>query len=161
MAAFLLTCFGAILSLTDIYRHDSDVAYPTLFAVIALIPAILLSPLARYQGKAPESMLKLLHSYSLIAGIIAGIIVGIKFLENVDIFFAFFVLPGFLAVLRAYFLDVKSSARSTFMRIGVIWLSIGFFPSFLYFISNFIPHVADDEHFWISGGIFTNWDFIK
>jgi hypothetical protein len=47
------------------------------------------------------------------------------------------------------------------MRIGTIWLSIGFFWSFLYFLSNFIPHVADDEHFWVDGGIFANWHFVK
>lgn len=47
------------------------------------------------------------------------------------------------------------------MRAGTILLSIGFFWSFLYFLSNFIPHVADNEHFWIDGGIFANWHFVK
>lgn len=47
------------------------------------------------------------------------------------------------------------------MRVGAIWLSIGFFWSFLYFLSNLAPHVSDDENFWINGGIFTNWHYIK
>lgn len=47
------------------------------------------------------------------------------------------------------------------MRSGAIWLSLGFFGSFIYLISNFVPHVADDEHFLVDGGIFTNWYYIK
>lgn len=47
------------------------------------------------------------------------------------------------------------------MRAGTIWLSLGFFSSFIYLVSNFIPHVADHEHFWKEGGVFQNWDYIK
>lgn len=47
------------------------------------------------------------------------------------------------------------------MVMGTLWLSIGYFMTFIYLIANFAPHVADKEHFWKEGGIFTNWYFIK
>lgn len=161
LAAFLLTCFGAILSLIEIYGTNSHVLYPTLFAIVALIPAALVAPLAKLNTKTPDSMMQFMHVYSITAAIIAGIILVIKFIQDLDFAFAFFILPGFLMVLKSYFQETKNPTRSTLMRIGVIWLSIGFFSSFLYFLSNFIPHVADDEHFWKNGGIFTNWHWIK
>lgn len=161
LAAFLFTSFGALLSLSSIYGWSDEVLYPTLYALFALIPAIALAPIAKLQWHTAESMMKFINVYSLIATVIACIIIGIKFIEEVDFAFAFFILPGFLLVLKTYFQDPKASTRWTLMRIGVIWLSLGFFTSFIYFISNFVPHVADDEHFWKDGGIFTNWYWIK
>lgn len=105
--------------------------------------------------------MRFVTTYSIIATVVAGIIIAIKLLKDLDFAFAFFILPGFLLVLKAYFQDVKNTTRGTLMRVGAIWLSVGFFSTFIYFISNFVPHVADDEHFWVDGGIFTNWHFIK
>jgi hypothetical protein len=31
----------------------------------------------------------------------------------------------------------------------------------LFFVANLAPGVANNEHFWVDGGIFTNWHFIK
>lgn len=161
LAAFLFSFFGWVLSLVHIYSDNSTVMYPTVFAVLALVPAILLAGAVRLQGKTPATMKKFIDVYSAIAALIAALIVIVKVLKGMDFSFAIFVFPGFLMVLTAYIQWAKNPTRGTLMRVGTIWLSVGFFWSFLYFLSNFIPHVADDEHFWIDGGIFANWHFVK
>jgi hypothetical protein len=161
LAAFLFSFFGWLLSLIHIYSDSSNVVYPTVFAVLALVPAILLAVAVRIQGKTPDTMKRFIDVYSAIAALIAVLIVVIKVLKGMDFGFAIFVFPGFLMVLTAYIQWAKNPTRGTLMRVGTIWLSVGFFWSFLYFLSNFIPHVADDEHFWIDGGIFANWHYIK
>ncbi len=161
LAAFLFSFIGWILSLIHIYSDTSDVSYPTVLAVLSLIPAMLLAGAVRLQWKTPVTMRKFIDSYSIVAAVIAALIIFIKVLKGMDFTFALFILPGFLMVLTAYIQWAKNPVSSTNMRVGTIWLSIGFFGSFLYFLSNFIPHVADDEHFWIDGGIFANWHFVK
>lgn len=150
------------MSLALIYgRLHASLEYPTLLAMISLFPAITLAPLVRIQGKTPASMTSFINIYSIIATGIALIILAVKFLAHLDFAFAFFVLPGFLMILKSYFSPETSTTRSTLMRAGATWLSIGYFYSFFYFVGNLVPKVADDEHFWIDGGIFTNWHVIK
>jgi hypothetical protein len=146
--------------LYHIYIDSSDVTYPTLLAVVSLIPAMVLYPIGNLQEKTPKEMLTYLKTHSGFAFILAILIVLLKLLDSLDFAFALFVLPGFLTILYAY-LKPTMSHRGDVMRFGAFWLSIGFSTTFLYFVSNFIPHVADDEHFWKRGGIFTNWYFIK
>ena len=96
-------------------------------------------------------MKQFIHVYSVFAGIMALLTLTIKILINIDFSFAFFVFPGFLMVLWSFLQNERTSTRATLMRIGCIWLSIGFLGTFIYFLSNFIPHVADKEHFWRNG----------
>jgi len=162
IAAFLFSFFWGLFSLIHIYSDNNAlVTYPTVFAVLALIPAILLAAAVRLQGNTPETIRKFIDTYSAIAALITVLIVFVKVLKGMDFSFAIFILPGFLMVLAAYIQWAKNPTRGTLMRAGTIWLSIGFFWSFLYFLSNFIPHVADDKHFWVDGGIFANWHFVK
>lgn len=50
LAAIAFTGVGGLFSLIEIYgTPDSLISYPTLFAIIGLIPAILLSPMANIQ----------------------------------------------------------------------------------------------------------------
>ncbi len=163
LAAFLFSFFGAILSFSYIYSGmgSSTVPYPTIMAVISLMPAILLAPIVYLQGKTSDTMRKFIAVYSLIAWVIACLIILVKILQNIDFTFAIFIFPGFVMVLSAFFQWAKNPTRWTLMRAGTIWLSLGFFSSFIYLVSSFIPHVADNEHFWKEGGIFQNWDYIK
>lgn len=161
LAAFLFSLFGGLFSLVNIYGTATTTDYPTLMAIVSLIPAILLAPAVYLQGKTPATMQKFINVYSLIAALIAALIFIVKVLKGMDFAFAIFVLPGFIMVLTAYLQWASNPTRGTLMRSGSIWLSIGFFGSFMYFLSSFIPHAADREHFWKNGGIFTNWYFIK
>jgi hypothetical protein len=146
----------------EIYGSSSNirVAYPTLTAIIGLVPAILLAPIVYLHGKTPKDTVTFTNIFSLAALVIAAIILLLKIIDTLDFEFSFFVLPGFLAIAYAY-VQKSYAYRGNLMRLGAIWLSFGFLSTFLYFISNFIPHVADKEHFWIGGGIFENWYFIK
>lgn len=160
LSAFFFSFLGGVLSFSYIYgKNPPD--FPTIFSVLSLLPAISLAPLVHLQGKTPESVKKFLNIYSLIAFLLAILVILLRVLKSLDFWFAIFVLPGFLMVLFAYIQGNKNPTRGTLMRIGSIWVSVGFFWSFLYFIANFIPHVADTKHFWIDGGIFANWHFIK
>jgi hypothetical protein len=161
LAAFLFSLFWWILSLVHIYSDNSAVTYPTITAVLSLVPAILLAGAVGIQKKTPTTMRMFIDVYSAVAALLAILIIALKILRDIDFSFAIFILPGFIMVLVAYIQWAKNPTRGTLMRVGTIWLSVGFFWSFLYFLSNFIPHVADDEHFWIDGGIFANWHFIK
>jgi hypothetical protein len=76
--------------------------YPTLFAVASLIPALLIAPLVRLQGKTPASVVEFVNVYSVIAAIIIVLIICIKFIQTLDFGFAFLVFPGFLIVLWTY-----------------------------------------------------------
>ena len=161
IASFLFSCFGAILAFSTIYGKDGATDSPTLLAIISLIPAILLSPISRINPKLADTTKMYTDAYSITAMIIAILLFAIKMLKELDFSFAIFILPWCIAVLYSYFQWSKNPARSTFMVMGTLWLSIGYFMTFIYLIANFAPHVADKEHFWKEGGIFTNWYFIK
>lgn len=102
IAAFLFSFFGAILSLSHIYSGDYSIEFPTTLAVIALVPSMFLAPLAYLQEKTPETMKKFLRTYSFLAALVAGLLVLVKVLNNLDFAFAIFVLPGFIMILIAY-----------------------------------------------------------
>jgi len=89
--------------LIHIYSDNNAlVTYPTVFAVLALIPAILLAAAVRLQGNTPETIRKFIDTYSAIAALITVLIVFVKVLKGMDFSFAIFILPGFLMVLAAY-----------------------------------------------------------
>ena len=119
LASLILSFVGGVLALMHIYGYDSynSIAYPTLFAVIALIPAILLAPLVRLQGKTPASVVEFVNIYSVIAGVIAAFIVVIHFIQFFDFSFAFMVFPGFLIVLWTYLGKFQSTNRGTMMQV--------------------------------------------
>lgn len=102
LAAFLFSLFGGALTLIHVYSDNSVVTYPTIFAVLSLIPAMFLAIAVRIQGKTPDTMKKFIDVYSIFAALIAALIVIIKVLDTMDFNFAIFVLPGFLMVLTAY-----------------------------------------------------------
>lgn len=162
LASTLLTFFGAVSAFFTIYIFNSDVIlYPTVFAVLALLPAILLAPLTQMQKNTPKSAIGFIRMYSMSALIIASILIIGKIIDHVDTGFAFLLLPGFLIVVWAFFQPSASANRVDMMRIGVVWMSVGFFYSFFYLLANLAPHVADDEFLVRNGGIFANWYFIK
>ncbi len=161
IASFLFSCFGAILAFSYIYWEWVPTEYPTFFAVLSLLPAIALAPMVRLNHETPDSTKKFSDIYSIIACLITVLIIVAKVLKELDFSFAIFILPGFVAILTAYFQWAKNPTRSTLMRIWILWLSIGFFMTCIFFIANLVPNVADKEHFWKEGGIFTNWHFIK
>jgi uncharacterized integral membrane protein len=160
LSAILFTGTGAAISIYEIYFTFSAVVYPTVIALTSLLPAILLYSLDSFHTSTPKEMKSFLKKYSIFSLILALFILISKLVDSLDFMFAAFVLPGFIAILYAYF-KPGLTQRAGIMRFGAIWLSIGFFSTFFYFVSNFIPHVADDEHLWKNGGVFANWYFIK
>ena len=108
-----------------IYGYESrTVLYPTLFAVLSLTPAILIAPLVRIQAKTPVSVVEFVNIYSVVAAIIAGVIIFIEFIQTLDFSFAFLVLPGFLVVLWVYLGKVRAENRGTLMRFGTMLVSV-------------------------------------
>ncbi len=161
LASILFSLFGGVLALTHIYGGNSDVEYPTVFAIFALIPAMLLAILVRLQGKTPKDATDFVNIYSTTALVIAIFILVIKFVQTLDFSFAFLVLPGFFIVLWTYFQGPAIQNRGSMMRIGTTLVTIGFFYSFFYFVANLAPHVADGTFFFTGWAIFENWEFIK
>jgi hypothetical protein len=159
----LLTLFGAFFAFQKIYFFPDDVALSmnqTMLAVISLIPAILTFPIAKSTDRTPKDMVHLSKMYSIIALTIAVFLTIGELLDNLDVLFVFFVLPWFIMVLMSL-IQNKSPSRGTLLRIWSILVWIGVIPSFLFFVANLAPGVANNEHFWVDGGIFTNWHFIK
>ncbi len=161
LASVLFTFFWGVLALKHIYGELANVEYPTLFAIVGLIPAMLLAVIVRLQWKASKEATEFVNIYSAIATIIALLILIIKFIQTLDFAFAFMVLPGFLIVLWTYLKGTQIQNRGSMMRMGTGLLTVGFFSSFIYFIANLAPGVADGEYFFRDGAIFGNWDFIK
>lgn len=156
----LLSFFGALSSFSQIYESGSGITHDTLLSVIALIPAILAYPIANISSRIPKEMLTLSRIYSFIALVIASLLVINEFLSHLDIIFAFFILPWFLIVMYAA-MSENATQKWHLLRFWSVLMGIGFIPSFLYLVSNLVPSVANDEHFWKNGGIFTNWHTIK
>jgi hypothetical protein len=156
----LLSFLGAIFAFGYIYDRSSVIELTTIFAVIALVPAILSFPIARLAQKTPKDMLHLAQVYSVISTIIAVLLILWELLTRLDALFMFFILPAFLIVLYASTTE-KLASRGALLRFWCILLWIGFIPSFLFLVSNLAPNVANNEHFWKDGGIFTNWHTIK
>lgn len=162
LASLILSFIGGVLALMHIYGFERGIiTYPTLFALTALIPAILIAPLVRIQGKTHASVVELVNVYSATALTLAAFILIIRFIQSFDFSFAFLVFPGFLIVLWTYFSGPSSQNRGTMMRVGTGLVSIGFFYSFFSFVGALAPHVADNDYFFKNGAIFGNWDFIK
>lgn len=155
LASILFSLFGWVLALVHIYGEGASVEYPTIFALFALVPAILLAVIVRLQWKASKEMINFVNIYSATATGIAILILIIKFVQTLDFAFAFMVLPGFLIVLWTYLKDSTYQSRWSMMRFGTGLVTIGFFYSFFYFVANIAPHVADDEFF------FYGWSYIQ
>jgi hypothetical protein len=161
LASILFSFFGWVLALIHIYGEDATVAYPTLFALFALVPAMLLAVIVRLQWKTPKDVVEFINIYSITGMGISLLILIIKFIETLDFAFAFMILPGFLIVFWTYLKWSSSRNRGSMMRIGTGLLTVGFFYSFFYFVANLAPHVADSTYFFRDGALFSNWNFIK
>jgi Predicted membrane protein (DUF2339) len=162
IASVLATLFGGIFSLIHIYGDATIIIiFPTLVAVVSLIPAILLAPLVHVQGKTPASVADFVNIYSIAAGILAVIIIFFHLIDFVDFGFACLILPGMILVLATFIWYIPKEGKGTAMRIGTTLVSAWFFFSFFYFFAALAPHVADSEYFFQDGAIFSNWHFIK
>lgn len=162
LSAVLFSGFGAVMALSYIYIGSEEIIkYPTTWAVISLIPAMLLLPGARSQQKTPATVLQFLTAYSGLAFVIAVLLVLLKFLDMFDLFFVLFILPGFAIIVWTYFMDATDKGRKDLMPLGVAWMSVGFFTSFIYLVANLAPHMADETFFFKNGEIWKNAYFFK
>lgn len=84
---------GAALALSQIYGGLKSVDFPTLFAILSLIPAILLYPIAFQSEKSPKEILSYLKFHSSIATVLALSIIVLKLLHSLDFCFVLLVLP--------------------------------------------------------------------
>ncbi|MCH8518750.1 DUF2339 domain-containing protein [Candidatus Gracilibacteria bacterium] len=160
LAAGLFSFSGALISLIYIHSGESGVELTTFWSVISLIPAILLGGVVRVVGKETPEVQGITDVYSGLALILAIIIIILEFILSVNPIFIFFILPGFLTVLAAYFQKKDISARTALARGGSVWLTIGFFPSFFILLSSLIPGAADGLSFFRPEGFFINNDFM-
>lgn len=162
LSALLFSAFGAVMALSYIYVSSTEVIrFPTTWAVISLLPAIVLFPIISIQKKTPESVTQFVAGYSGIALFVALLLMVLKFLDMFDLQFVLFVLPGFAIILWTYFMDPSNKNRKEFMPIGVVWMSIGFFTSFIYLVAHLAPHMADGTYFFQNGDIWSNVYYLK
>ena len=118
----LLTLFGAFFAFQKIYFFPDAVALSmnqAMLAIVALIPAILTYPIAKSSDRTPKDMVHLSKIYSIISFVIALFILVAEIINEFDVLFIFFVLPGFILVLMSYLFD-KSTTRGTMLRGGSI-----------------------------------------
>ncbi len=81
----MFSLFGGVLALLHIYGYENDIIlYSTLLAVLSLVPAILIAPMVRIQGKTPQSITEFVNIYSVSALVLAIFIVVIKFIQTLD-----------------------------------------------------------------------------
>ncbi len=161
-AAMIFGGFGGFLSLYHIYITSwAGPDYPTIMAIIALIPAILVYPVSHFSSGTKSSFRVLTLPYSLIASILTLVILVGKLLSSFDFMFVIFLIPACIAIVYAYFCDLEAQRKSFILRFGLVWWAFAAILPFLYLISNLAPGVADGETFLKAWGIFANQDFIK
>ena len=146
-AAILFSFFGAFISLVDIYSGAAEVQLVSFWAVVSLIPAILIWWVVRAIWKESDEVVWFTDIYSALAGILAIIIVVLEFLLSVNPVFVFFILPWFATVLIAYFQNKPTVQRFSLAWAWAVWLTIGFFPSFFTLLASLVPWYADDFSF--------------
>ena len=77
-------------------------------AIIALIPAILVYPVSYFASDTKASFRALTLPFSLIAGILAVVILIGKLLSSFDFMFVVFLIPAFVAILYIYVTDMEA-----------------------------------------------------
>ena len=92
---------------------------------------------------------------------LAILLIIVRFFDIFDALFVLFIIPGFLLTLRTFLLPPEDQKKHNLIPLGIIWLSIGFFPSFIYMIGHLIPHMGDATYFFRDGAILSNTDFFK
>ncbi len=161
-ASMIFAGFGWILSLYHIYFSSGlEPSYPTLLAIAALIPAMLIYPVSALVPGTKSSFMALTKPFSLLAVTIAWVIIIGKFLASFDFMFIVFLLPALVALIYTYFADIDTHKKSWFLRFSLIWWALAAIWPFLYLIGNLAPGVADNETFFRAWGIFVNTEFIK
>ncbi len=161
-AAMIFAWFGGFLSLYHIYFASTGWSeYPTLMSIIALMPAILIYPVSYFASETKASFRALTLPFSLIASVLALVILIGKLLSTFDFMFVVFLIPAFVAILYIYVTDMEAVKKWFILRFALIWWAFAAILPFLYLIANLGPWVADKENFFIAWGIFANEDFIK
>lgn len=169
LTAIFLTLYGGLMAL---YYRYSGVApagnitlfseHPSILAIIALIPAVLLLPVAGKQNTTPESVKRYLAWHSGIALLLAILIAITEIVQTFDPWFLFFILPGFFLILIPSYKGLdKNPELQSYIHVGIIVLSIGFFFNFFYFVANLAPHVADGTYFFRNFEGLKNWNVIN
>ena len=161
-AAMIFAGFWALLSLYHIYFTPGvGPEYPTILALLSLIPAMLVYPVSYFAAGTKASFRALTLPFSLIAWAIAIILFASKLLSLFDFMFIVFLIPSSIAILYAYFGNLESHKKWFTLRFGLIWWSFAAIVPFLYLIGNLWPWVADSENFIRNGWVFTNTLFVK
>lgn len=77
-------------------------------AIIALMPAILVYPVSYFASETKASFRALTLPFSLIASVLALVILIGKLLSSFDFMFVVFLIPAFVAILYTYVTDMEA-----------------------------------------------------
>ena len=155
-AAILFSFFWAFISLVNIYSGTADIQLVTFWAVVSLIPAILVGWLVRAIGKESDEVQWFTDIYSWIAFLLALIIIALEFVLSVNPVFVFMILPWFIVVLISYLQNKPIKQRFSLATAWVFWMVIGFLPSFFTLLVSLVPWYADDFSFLHGPGFLIN-----
>lgn len=162
ISAGLFSFFWWLFALSYLYENNSDIKiFQSFWAALALVPSMVLGLVVRFVWKESKEVQSLTDVYSIFAAIIAALLVGIDIITNLDFFFMIFILPWVTMILLAKYRTTLPAKKSSLMRFWVMWMSIGFFPTFFYLLAALVPHAADSISFIKNGWLLTNWEFIK
>lgn len=142
---------GVILAYSDNYLQNLS---QIIFNTLALIPAILLFFVAKFQKNTPESVQKYLKAHSGIAFLFAIILLIMESVSVLDFSLVMFILPAFALILY-YYIQQKSNANGV-ITFAIILLFFGFFPTLMHLIEMMIPHAADNYGLIGGENIFSN-----
>lgn len=162
LSAIILTIFGSIFALFYLYTSGEYTQLERIaWAIGILFPASVLYFIGKTQSSTPEVAKQYLFKHSFVAWIVVIAIIIFELAESINFEFLLFVLPGFITTIAALFYPKDSKDRLQLVKIGSLFVSIGFFGSFFYFVAKLVPHIADNDYLFRNGGILQNWNFLK
>ncbi|HBI33532.1 MAG TPA: hypothetical protein DEA43_04640 [Candidatus Moranbacteria bacterium] len=131
-----LSSIGAALSLVHIY--EKEINYQTLYAVIALVPAMCAFLIAKVTERSDIRWGA--NRYSIFAAALASVFIFKELIDYVDLsFMLFYLVPLLILVLSIFTNKEKHDSESTLLRFIMAWFAIGFAGVFLSLVGSIYP----------------------
>jgi hypothetical protein len=156
-AYIFLSAIGAALSLIHIY--EKSISYQTLYAVIALAPAMCAFLIAKTTDSAEIKSGS--NVYSAFAAILASMFILKELVDYIDLsFLLFFIVPLIILIVSIFKNKDNHTSQSTILILTMLWFAIGFFNVFLTLVGSIYP-APTDTYILTHTNLPTDWILVK
>lgn len=156
-AYILLSSIGAALSLIHIF--EKSINYQTLYAVLALFPAMCAFLIARTNSKSDITWGA--NRYSIFAAILALMFILSDLIDYIDLsFLLFYLVPLIVLVISIFMNEENHDSESGLLRLVMIWFAIGFIGTFLSLVSSIYP-APTNTFIFTHTNLPTDWILVK